>query len=341
MRGDRMIKLTDGKDYPLLSDIKASIGKGLFHGLNFVNSLPAFFLATNVTSRTASNGKAYYDFIVRDSNHSDRVKCWDASVKVLPGSVVLGDYKYDEKYGLSIEKLLKVRGFEEALEITDEFYGLVPRVENIDELEKELKDLISSIKNPALKLLLKNILVSEKTKLKEFFLAPAASRNHHVRIGGLLEHSLNVTRLCSNVSSFDFSRKADRDLLIAGALLHDIGKSSSYDFENCSFEMTDTGLLEDHMAAGITILNRAIDFIDEFPEELRKQLNHILVSHHGIKEWGSPVPPRTLEAIIVHNCDRLEAQIEAYNYTVDNSDGDEKWSDYVSMLGTKIFKNKK
>lgn len=339
MWGERMIKLTDGKDYPLLSDIKASIAQGLFHGPNFVNSLPAFFLATNVASKTASNGKTYYDFIVRDSKHSERLKCWDASIKVLPGSVVLGDYKYDEKYGLSIEKLIKVRDFKEALEITDEFYVLVPRVENIDKLTGELKELIESLKNPTLKVLLKTIFISKKTRLNEFFHAPAASKNHHVRIGGLLEHSLNVAKLCKQVSKFEFSNKVNKDLLITGALLHDIGKGYSYDFENCSFEMTDTGLLEDHMAAGIRIINKEIDLIDEFPENLRRKLNHIIVSHHGIKEWGSPVPPRTLEAIIIHNCDRLEAQMEAFNCAIDNSIEDEKWSDYISMLGTRIYKS--
>ena len=333
-----MIRLVDDKDYPFLSDIKEYINRGLYHGLNFVNSLPAFFLVTNVNSKTASNGKAYYDCVVRDSKLSEKLKSWDATAEVKAGSVILGDYKYDEKYGLSIEKLIKIRNFKEALEISKDFYGLVPRVENTDVLVLELTEMIESVTDPALKVLLRRIFISEETRLNEFFEAPAASSYHHVRIGGLLEHSLNVAKLCAGVSAFEFTGKVNRDLLITGALLHDIGKALSYDFQNYSFEMTDMGMLEDHIVAGIRILNEHIVSLDEFQEFLNMKLTHMIASHHGEKEWGSPIPPRTIEAIILHNCDRLEAQVEAFSFASANTASEDKWSDYVKMLGTRILK---
>ncbi|ACR79905.1 MULTISPECIES: 3'-5' exoribonuclease YhaM family protein [Kosmotoga] len=305
---------------------------------NYVNNNPAFFLLTNVVQKSKKDGNPYYSCSVRDSKTvlSANIWEWEEGQEPISGVVALATYSYKRKYGLSL-KIRKLYTLEELNNhIDDAFSIFLPRVENIENLKDELSDLIQGIENAFLKELLEKTISPGDGEIKGFFLAPAATKNHHVKIGGLLEHSVNVAKLCKIVAR-TFGDDIDMDLLIAGALLHDIGKVQTYDYKSYSFEFTDEGLLEDHIVLGIKKLAVVIGKIDGFPKEIEQNLFHIVASHHGLKEWGSPVVPRTLEAIIIHNCDRLEAQMEAFRELARSVPKGGSWSDYSGILGTKVF----
>jgi 3'-5' exoribonuclease len=184
-----------------------------------------------------------------------------------------------------------------------------PREELIDELQR----LISSIKNPHLKRLLKELLGSPDAQ-SQFFDAPAAKVYHHACVGGLLEHSLDVARQVVFVARR--YPELDRDLGATVALLHDIGKVDSYESQG-AFDFTDVGRLLGHIYIGAAHVDRAISQIEGFPEELRMRVIHAILAHHGEQEKGSPVTPRTPEAIVLHNADNLDGSLRG-------------WVDYVS-----------
>jgi 3'-5' exoribonuclease len=179
-----------------------------------------------------------------------------------------------------------------------------PQQELVDELQR----LISSIKNPWLKQLLKEVL-GDSSFQEAFFLAPAAKRYHHACVGGLLEHSLDVARQVVFVSRR--YPELDRDLGATVALLHDIGKVDSYERLG-AYDFTDAGLLLGHIYMGAARVEAAIGRIDGFPDELRMRIVHAILAHHGDNAKGSPVTPRTPEAIAVHYADNLDGSLRGW-----------------------------
>jgi 3'-5' exoribonuclease len=196
------------------------------------------------------------------------------------------------------------------------------------ELVEELQRLISSVKNPWLKQLLKETL-GDSTFQEAFFLAPAAKSYHHACVGGLLEHSLDVARQVVTVARR--YPELDRDLGATVALLHDVGKVDSYERE-ASFEFTDAGNLLGHIYMGAARVDAAIGRIEGFPEELRLRIVHAILAHHGEKEKGSPVLPRTPEAIAVHYADNLDGSLRGWvDHVSRERTVDTAWSSYSKM----------
>lgn len=172
-------------------------------------------------------------------------------------------------------------------------------------LLQELSIYIDQISNLALKLMVKNVFEDFK---QEFFDAPAAISKHHNYLGGLLEHTLSVTKLAVYLADSQ-KQPINMDLVIAGASLHDIGKIQAYVWEGCAIERSSDGIMIDHIPLGMMMLK---PYMHEYLEdELKQQLLHIMVSHHGLKEWGSPVEPITQEAKIVHLADLADARLNS------------------------------
>jgi 3'-5' exoribonuclease len=171
--------------------------------------------------------------------------------------------------------------------------------------------------------------------MRRFRIAPAAMNWHHSYAGGLMEHSLNVARIC------DFVRTmyplAVRDTLIVGALLHDIGKIEELS-SGPAFDYTDSGKLLGHISIGFSMFEKAAARIDNFPDELKNKISHIILSHHGIPDFGSPKRPKTIEAMIVRCADDLDAQTAGFSKILNEGiSGDMKWSDTVGILQRPIF----
>jgi len=181
---------------------------------------------------------------------------------------------------------------------------------NRREMFEELIQVMSSIRNPYLRRLLKEFL-SDPDWLKEFTSAPAEKRSHQPYIGGLLEHTMNVVNICLKFT--EMYKFLDYDLLLTGAILHDIGKIQEFDYRR-TIDYSTAGRLLGHIILGVQLVEEKLKVITDFPQELRIALLHLIVSHHGEHEGQSPKKPKFLEAMLLHFADRLDTEVYQFEY---------------------------
>jgi 3'-5' exoribonuclease len=163
--------------------------------------------------------------------------------------------------------------------------------------------------------------------------APAAKKIHQAYLRGLFEHSVSVAEIAESISRL--YPEVNRDLVITGALLHDIGKISEYDYDR-GISYTTNGRLLGHIMMGVDILSQEIARMGGFPNDLRTKLLHIITSHHGRYEWQSPKRPKIMEAVIVHYADALEADLWQFRKACEENPRD-SWSPYISSLERYIY----
>jgi len=213
---------------------------------------------------------------------------------------------------------------------------LLPKAKrDLAEMGRELAQVCEDIQNPYLSRLL-NDMFSDEVFAAAFSNAPAAKVYHHACIGGLLEHSLAVVRLCSFVSQEH--PEIDRDSLLTAAILHDVGKTRAYT-AGPILDFTDEGKLIDHVVEGALMVQKAIDSIEGFPRTLRNRLVHAILAHHGALERGSPVVPKTLEAVALHHADWLDGSIRGFLDAVESEPVSESgWTGYSKMFGTQLYR---
>ena len=196
-------------------------------------------------------------------------------------------------------------------------------------MEQELQDVISSVRSDGIRELLQRIFRGET--LKQFLLAPAAKKMHHAYLGGLAEHTLSVTALAGKIS--DHYPELDRDLMTAGALLHDIGKIREFDYTSAPFSYTDSGRLIGHLVLGSELVKDAAADIDDLPDGALDQIVHLILSHHGRHEFGSPTLPMTREAILLHHVDDMDAKMNYMEQLSGKLEGaGYQWSDFQRPL---------
>jgi len=184
--------------------------------------------------------------------------------------------------------------------------ALIRSYDNIGDLKRRLAEITFSVKDESLRKLLISFFKDDKF-LEEFASSPASITLHSAAVGGLLRHTVNVAELCNRVA--ELHPELDRDLVVTGALLHDIGKVQSFRIAS-SITVTEEGNLLGHIILGDQELMRRIGEIEGFSELTASKLRHILLSHHGKKEWGSPVEPLFPEALAVHEADDLDAKLD-------------------------------
>jgi 3'-5' exoribonuclease len=203
----------------------------------------------------------------------------------------------------------------------------------IEDMVKELNQAIADVKDPHLSALLDSVFAPGEFRTA-FERAPAAASIHHAYIGGLLEHTLSVRRNALNMAKN--YEGVNLDLLSAGALLHDIGKTAEYSYDR-KIGKTDAGELLHHIPMGVAAIEVHASRIPWFPASLKTHLQHLVVSHHGQLEFSSPSAPRTLEAIILHHADMLDAEVaslfEARKAAATNGN---RW-DIVRMFDRRMF----
>ena len=201
----------------------------------------------------------------------------------------------------------------------------------------ELMIIVESVDNPHLKALLYAFFQDEEIA-DLFKRAPAAKGFHHIYLGGLLEHTLSVARLldlaCAQYEGID------RDLLLTGGILHDIGKIYELSYGR-TVDYTDEGRLVGHIVMGAEMVDKRIAAREDFPAHLALKLRHVMLSHHGDLEYGSPKRPKTVEALIVHFIDDLDAKVNAFQEFIAAAPDDESdWTPYHRLLERFIYKNK-
>lgn len=239
----------------------------------------------------------------------------------------VGEYRSQLEISVSEKDGGKVRLAEPSeYDISD----LVPSVENIPEMRSRLVGFISEVEEPHIGRLLRCVFEDEEF-MESFCSSPASIQLHSAAIGGLLQHTLNVIDVCARM--LQIQPGLDKDLVLAGAMLHDIGKTRSFAVTT-NINHTPEGNLLGHIVIGDELLLKRIRSIDDFPADLELKLRHILASHHGKREWGSPIEPMMPEALLVHEADDLDAKL---NYMVAKREGavtedDWTWDRRLSRL---------
>ncbi len=205
----------------------------------------------------------------------------------------------------------------------------------VEQMEQDLRELIATVQSPHLGKLLERILGSRSRTWVEFRDAPAAKHYHHAYRHGLLDHSVTVTQAVSALSGIFHG--VNRDLAVTGALLHDIGKLDAYRRIGEEIEMTDAGRLHGEIALGYSRIRDEIGQIDGFPFELSQALLHIVLSHHGTLQHGSPVVPCTREATLVHMADNLGSKLGSFDRVERALDAGAQWSTYDNGIGAVAY----
>lgn len=294
------------------------------------------YLCKQRTSAVTKNGKPYDSLILQDKTGTIDAKIWDPNSMGIEECDAL-DYievgaevtNFAGTLQLNVKRVRKVSEGE-----YDPSDYLPVSSYDINEMYAELKGFIESIKNPYLSTLLKKMLVEDEELSKAYCGQSAAKSVHHGFIGGLLEHSLSVTRVCDF-----FSRNyplLNRDLLLTAAMLHDVGKVR----ELSSFpqnDYTDEGNLLGHIIMGTEMIADRIREIEGFPPVLAAELKHCILSHHGELEFGSPKKPALMEAVALSFADNVDAKMETFKELL-NAPKEEgsQWMGYNRLFESNI-----
>jgi 3'-5' exoribonuclease len=203
------------------------------------------------------------------------------------------------------------------------------------QMEADLRQLIATVHEPHLRGLLDRLIGAGAPRWPAYRDAPAAKFYHQAYRHGLLEHCLTVGQAVSAISAT--FPGLDRDVAVAGALLHDIGKLEAYTSDPANIDLTDDGRLQGEIALGYYRVRREIDEIDGFPESLAQALLHIILAHHGTLEHGSPVLPATREATLVHMIDNLGGRLGSFDRLEKELPDGTRWSGFDRALGGGAF----
>lgn len=307
--------LQDGKEVKGVFAVSSKDGKG--EGMRDYKDKPGKFFSIKIRNRTGEIPLKYWG-----AKDSKEIIAVFNSIDVGDIVEISGKTKYDvydKRIVVNVNEEVKygeVKGYirklgEEELKAVN-FADFIPSLPEgrVDELVLEVHRLIGSVEDERIKELLEQFF-SDKEFLSKFKSSPAAKSRHHAYLGGLLEHSLNVARLCEKLGSF---YNLNRNLLIAGALLHDIGKMREYEIKRGAIDISEEGKLIGHIVIGEEEIRNRIKKAEEkaekFPEELILKLLHIVISHHGELENGSPKEPKFPEALAVYLCDLADSQVK-------------------------------
>lgn len=271
------------------------------------DAVASVFMVKEKTMAMAKNGKPYMNLKFMDKSGEVDGKLWD-NVDELDKQFQKGDFVhirgtaslYMGKMQLVAKEIKRLD--EEGVDLAD-FVPVSPVPQA--EMQAELARVVASLTNPWLKALMDGF-CGDAEFMAGYYKAPAAKGMHHVYLGGLLEHSLSVVRLADAV--VPLYPDLNRDLLVVGALLHDVGKVAELSYDR-AFEYTDEGRLIGHISIGVEMLSERIAALPGFPRELALLLKHLLLSHHGQYDYGSPKRPKTVEATILHYLDDMDSKI--------------------------------
>lgn len=300
------------------------------------------FLVVDKQVRVNRQGAPYLQLELRDRTGTIEARFWNVGEEVArnfdAGDFVLLRGKVQLFQGTAQIIATGIEPFPQAEVDPADF--LPPSVADADKLIARLRETFRTIKNGDLRALADCLLIDEAL-FRKFTKAPAGMRNHHAYLGGLLEHV--VTMLTAADRICDLYPVIDRDLLLLGIFLHDIGKIDELTYER-AFGYSDEGQLVGHLVMGVSLLREKITKVAEllgepFPDELRLRLEHMIVSHHGGPEHGSPKLPMTPEAIALHYLDNLDAKLHVFAREIqEGANQDSSWSAYNPSLNRRIFR---
>ncbi len=295
-------------------------------------------LVREIEIRQRRDGSDYLRVVLGDRTGSVTAVVWEEVDAVreccVPGDVVhvMGRFSVHPRYGPQLT-IIQVRRAEDHEYVRDGLLDGPSRA--TDQMEADLRDLLRTVQNVHLRQLLRLVLGEDSPLWKRYRDAPAAKVYHQAYRHGLLEHSLTVAQAVSALSAI--FPGIDRDLAVTSALLHDVGKLDVYELDRGAISLSDAGRLQGEISLGYYRVRRAIERIEGFPAELAQALLHIILSHHGTLEHGSPVVPCTREATLVHMVDNLGGRLGSFDRLERQLPAGEQWSAYDKALGGGAF----
>ncbi|HOP50192.1 MAG TPA: HD domain-containing protein [Ignavibacteriales bacterium] len=294
-----------------------------------------YLLVKKCERRLNKNEKPYYYFELADKTTSIVANYWNNFNDTEMSEIKTGDVVYVKGkiiefanvLQITITKLTKTDTYK-----PEDFVEKSKR--DLTEMLDELNKYYHSIRNINLKKLLGNLIFDNQAIFQKYIISPAGKAWHHAYIHGLLEHTLEIIKICDLICSFH--NNINRDLLITGAILHDFGKIYEISSEP-GFLYTDEGKLIGHIVISAIEVDKEIQKIKDFPKDLRDQVIHLILSHQGKLEHASPVVPKTIEAITLYHADELSAKVNAYKQAIENNIITNNWTKNIPLAGTDLY----
>ena len=283
------------------------------------------------------NGKPFLNITLGDRTGEIEAKVWDAAETLSPvfqeGDILAVEGNVESYRGQIQIRLSRLNPAQEPIDETI-FFESSP--ENISDMMASLRDVLKAVKNEHLKRLI-NRFFTDREFLSIFKQAPAAKSFHHNYIGGLLEHTLSVCRMARYVARH--YPQLDEDLLLSAAFFHDIGKTRELASTH-TIDYTDEGRLIGHVVLSVILLDDKLRHLKDFPPDLATRLKHMILSHHGQFEFGSPKRPKFLEAFALNLIDDLDAKINGLDRYMKKDRRDGAWTDFNRLFDRYLLKGK-
>jgi len=304
--------------------------------LNSEQSITTFFLVREKEIRNTREGKPYLRLELGDRSGTIEARMWD-QFDVAVRDIGRDDFVkvsarveiYRNKPQLALQQLRLAKP--EEVDLAD----FLPHTkEDVAKLYAQLLEYAGSIANPWLKKLVTGI-ISDPGIAAKYQRAPAAKVMHHAYLGGLLEHVIGLCGLAKQIAAH--YPELDVDLLLTAAMLHDVGKLEELCYER-AIGYTVEGQLLGHIVMELETVSKAMDAIEDFPPNLKAVVQHLLISHHGQYEFGSPKLPMVREALVFHYMDDLDSKLAAVRAALAVDSGEPEWSAYSGALGRKFLR---
>lgn len=295
------------------------------------------YLCRQKSTFLTKSGKEYESLVLQDKTGSVDAKIWD------PGNPGIGEFEAADYVAVDADvtrfnnnlqlNVRRIRRAEEGEYVPSDYLPVSSR--NADDMMEELKRIIASVKEEHLNHLLRGLFLEDAEFQKKFRFSSAAKSVHHGFVGGLMEHTLSVARLCEYYSqNYPI---LNHDLLVTAALCHDIGKVRELSaFPENSY--TDEGQLLGHIVIGCEMLREQIKRIPGFPEKRETELLHCMVSHHGEYEFGSPKKPALIEAMALNLADNADAKLETFKEVLVQAGNNNGWLGFNRFLDSNVRK---
>jgi len=298
-----------------------------------------FFLCTAKELRVSRSGSEFLIFTLQDISAQITAKLFD-EVTRFQGEFEAGEFVraegaatvYNGQLQLVVSSIRRVNPEQDRLEGFREEDCVLSALRPIDEMWTELTDRVRAVADNHLRVLLFRILADHEAQLREW---PAAQVIHHAYRGGFLEHIVKMAEVGASVAK---AYGANADLVLAGVILHDIGKLQELWYEGGAIGYTREGNLVGHIALGLLVVRETASGVSGFPLELRTQLEHLVLSHHGSREHGSPVEPKTIEAFILAAVDELDARVNQVRRAIREDAAEGEFTTWNRRLGRVLYK---
>jgi 3'-5' exoribonuclease len=297
------------------------------------------FVLSEKSMSQKKDGKNYLNLTFMDRTGTLRGVLWE-NVDDTVDRISAGDYVQVKgsvsEYRGTLQLVVRavIRSAAENVEPAD-FLPVTTR--NIDTMFEKLLQITDTLKTPCFHDLFK-LFWADAEMVRLFKAAPAAKKMHHAYIGGLLEHTLSMAILVDRLAGHYTG--VDRDLLLTGAILHDIGKIREFEFTS-HIDYTSEGRLLSHIVIGLQIIDEKMKLIKDFPEEQAVLLKHLVVSHHGVREFGSPELPKTIEAVLLNHIDEIDSKVKGIREFMASEDPNASWTSFHKLMNRHFYMGKK